>query len=83
MYNFQKLSICLILYLKYSSHSRQVLVFHMKDGEVQGMTEVLEDDGVVMSGASCALAFNGKLFVGSVFYKGILCELNQYIQRTS
>ena len=55
----------------------------MKDGEVQGMTEVLEDDGVVISGSSCALPVKGKVFVGSFLYKGILCELNQYIERTS
>lgn len=47
-------------------HSEQPLV-----------TQVYADNGEVIMGASVAAVYGGKLLIGTVFHKGLYCELKQ------
>lgn len=39
------------------------------------MTQVYADDGGVLVGSSVAAVYGGKLLVGTVFHKGLCCDL--------
>ena len=39
------------------------------------VTQVYEDDGRVLVGSSVAAAYGGKLLIGTVFHKALVCDL--------
>ncbi|XP_063428229.1 serum paraoxonase/arylesterase 1-like isoform X1 [Mytilus trossulus] len=53
----------------------QVIKLHMKDGVVTKMTEVLSDDGQLLSGSTVASLYKDAMLVGTVQHKLLFCEV--------
>ena len=53
----------------------QVLHLKTKDGLITDMYEVFADDGQFFSGSSIAVHYKGKMAVGSVLTKALLCDV--------
>ena len=54
----------------------QVLHLRLTDGNVTSVTELLYDDGQLISGSTAALVYNKQLLVGSTIDHLVLCQVN-------
>ncbi|KAK3768873.1 hypothetical protein RRG08_021881 [Elysia crispata] len=54
----------------------QVLHLRLTEGNITSITELLYDDGILISGSSAAVVYNNTLLVGSSVDKLVACKVN-------
>lgn len=55
----------------------QVIRIQNIDSDQPVVTQVYADDGRVIMGSSVAATYGGKLVIGSVFHKALVCDLKE------
>lgn len=57
-------------------NSFQVLHIRLTNGNITSVTELLFDEGDLISGSSAAIVFDRKLLIGSFIDKLVICDVN-------
>lgn len=66
-----------LMYFYYLLHFLKVIRVQNVHSDQPLVTQVYADNGEVIIGSSVAAVYGGKLLIGTVFHKGLYCELKQ------